>query len=146
MRSHCSYVMMISLWIYKSGNTSDGLLLWLSGKESACKAGDLGSTPGSGRSPGVGNGNWLQHSCLENSMDRGAWWATVQRVTKSDTTVHTHTHVHTYLYIHIYIGFEFITNFLKYFTKKSVFITWGKKIQRSSGIAHKGQTRKAVLQ
>ena len=83
MRSHCSYVMMISLWIYKSGNTSDGLLLWLSGKESACKAGDSGSIPGSERSPEEGNGNLLQYSCLENLMDRGAWWATVYGVTKS---------------------------------------------------------------
>ena len=43
------------------------------GKASACKAGDLGSIPGLGRSPGDGNGNSLQYSCLENSMDRGAW-------------------------------------------------------------------------
>ena len=42
------------------------------GKESACNAGDQGSIPGSGRSPGEGNGNPLQYSCLENSMDRGA--------------------------------------------------------------------------
>ena len=48
--------------------------------------GDMGSIPGSGRSPGVGNGNLLQYSCLESSMDRGAWWATVHRVTESDTT------------------------------------------------------------
>ena len=49
------------------------------GKESACNAGDtgdVGSIPESGRSPGEGNGNPLQYSCLENSMDRGAWWAT----------------------------------------------------------------------
>ena len=45
------------------------------GKESACNAGDQGSVPGSGRSPGEGNGNPLQYSCLENSMDRGALWA-----------------------------------------------------------------------
>ena len=43
------------------------------GQESACKAGDLGSIPGSGRSPGEENGNRLQYSCLENSMDGGAW-------------------------------------------------------------------------
>ena len=43
------------------------------GKASACNAGDLGSIPGSGRSPGDGNGNPLQHSCLENPMDGGAW-------------------------------------------------------------------------
>ena len=47
----------------------------LNGKESACNAGDLGSTPGSGRSPGEGNGNPLQCPCLGNPMDRGAWWA-----------------------------------------------------------------------
>ena len=45
-------------------------------KESTCNAGDPGSIPGSGRSPGEGNGNPLQYSCLENPMDRGAWWAT----------------------------------------------------------------------
>ena len=44
------------------------------GKESACNAGDLGSIPESGRPLGEGNGNPLQYSCLENSMDRGAWW------------------------------------------------------------------------
>ena len=48
---------------------------------SACNAGDLGSIPGSGRSPGEGNGNPLQYSC----MDGGAWWATVQGVSKSQT-------------------------------------------------------------
>ena len=57
--------------------------MWLSGKESACKAGDSGSIPGSERSPEEGNGNLLQYSCLENLMDRGAWWATVYGVTKS---------------------------------------------------------------
>ena len=54
-------------------------------KESACNAGDPGSVPGSGRSPGEGNGNPLQYPCLENPMDRGAWPATVHRVTKSWT-------------------------------------------------------------
>ena len=44
---------------------------------------DMGSIPGSGRSPGEGNGNPLQYSCLENPMDRGAWWATVHGVAKS---------------------------------------------------------------
>ena len=52
---------------------------------SACNAGDLGLIPGSGRSPGEGNGNPLQYSCLENSMDGGAWWATVHGVQKSRT-------------------------------------------------------------
>ena len=52
------------------------------GKESASSAGDLGSIPGSERSPGEGNGNPLQYSCLENPMDRGAWQATVHGVTR----------------------------------------------------------------
>ena len=47
--------------------------------------GDVGSIPGSGRSPGEGNGNPLQYSCLENATNRGAWQATVHRVTKSQT-------------------------------------------------------------
>ena len=55
-------------------------------KESACNAGDLGLIPGSGRSPGEGNGNPLQYSCLENPMDRGAWQATVHGVTKNQDT------------------------------------------------------------
>ena len=55
------------------------------GKESACNAGDPGSVPGLGSSLGERNGNPLQYSCLENSMDRGAWWATVHRVEKSWT-------------------------------------------------------------
>ena len=57
---------------------------------SACNAGDPGSIPGSGGSPGEGNGNPLQHSCLENSMDRGAWQATVPGVAKSLTGLSTH--------------------------------------------------------
>ena len=59
-----------------------------SGKEPACNTGhvrDKGSVPGSRRSPGGGNGNPLQYSCLENPMDKGAWWATVHWVTKSQT-------------------------------------------------------------
>ena len=55
------------------------------GKASACNAGDPGFIPGSGRSPGEGNGNPSQYSCMKNSMDRGAWWTTVQGVAKSWT-------------------------------------------------------------
>ena len=55
-------------------------------KESACNAGDSGSILGSGRSPGERNGNSLHYSCLENPMDRGAWWATVVTNIQSDTT------------------------------------------------------------
>ena len=49
-------------------------------KESSCNTGDLGLTPGSVRSPGGGNGNPLQYSCLENPMDRGTWWAVVHGI------------------------------------------------------------------
>ena len=60
--------------------------LFLVNKETACNAGDKGDTgfiPGLGRSPGGGNGNPLQYSCLDNPKDRGSWWATVQRVSRS---------------------------------------------------------------
>ena len=60
-------------------------------KASACNAEDLGSIPGSGRSPGEGNGNPLQYSCLENPMDGGAWWVTVHGVTKSWTRLSNFT-------------------------------------------------------
>ena len=56
-----------------------------SDEESTCNAGNLGSIPGLGRSPGGGNGNPFQYSCLENPMDRGAWWATVHVLTQSWT-------------------------------------------------------------
>ena len=55
------------------------------GKESACSVRDPGLIPGSGRSPGEGNGYQLQYSCLEHSTDRAAWWATVHGVRKSWT-------------------------------------------------------------
>ena len=65
------------------------------GKGSICQSGDArdaGSVPGSGRSPGVGSGNPLQCSCLENPVDRGAWWATVHGVTKSQTRLNVNTY------------------------------------------------------
>ena len=78
-----------------------GLPRWPSGKQTACQAGDAGSVPGSGRIPGEGNGNLLQHSCLENPTDRGACRATVHVMAESDRPEHTcacartHTHTHT---------------------------------------------------
>ena len=55
------------------------------GKESTCREGDARLIPGLGRSPVRGHGNTLQYSCLENPMDRGAWWATIYRVADSQT-------------------------------------------------------------
>ena len=71
------------------------ILFLISRKEAACNTGDLGLIPGSRRSPGKGNGNPLQHSCLENPMDRGAWWATVHGVTTVGHDLMTKTHTHT---------------------------------------------------
>ena len=63
------------------------------GKASACNAGDPGSILGSRRSPGEGNDNPLQYSCLENPMDGGTWWATLHGVTKSQTRLRTELHL-----------------------------------------------------
>ena len=70
---------------------------WHSGKQSTCQAGNEGSVPGSGRSPGKGHDTPLQYSCLENPMDRGAWRATVHGVTKSQARLSDPacTHVHS---------------------------------------------------
>ena len=69
-----------------------GLPWWLSSKESCRRlAGNMGSNPGSGRSPGEGNGNPLQYSCLENPMDEGFWQATVHGITKDQTERLTNT-------------------------------------------------------
>ena len=73
------------------------------GEASACDAGDLASIPGPGRSPGEGNGNPLQCSCLESSMDRGAWWATVRGVAKSQIQLSdfTFTFLFTFFQTHM---------------------------------------------
>ena len=77
-------------WVERAQELASRLRSWGSpagsdGKDSACNAGDLGLIPGSGRSLGERNGYPLQYSCLENSRDRGAWWATVHGVAKSQT-------------------------------------------------------------
>ena len=84
-----------------------GFLIWLDlkglvlssysdGNTSFCNAGDPGSIPGLGRSPGEGNGSPLQYSCLENPMDCGAWWATVHGVTKCRTGLSDFSFTFTY--------------------------------------------------
>ena len=78
---------LIYLWTFRLFPCLDwGFPGGSDGKESACDAGNVGSIPGSGRSPGEGNGNPLQYSCLENSVDRGAWQPTVHGITESDMT------------------------------------------------------------
>ena len=74
------------------------------GKESACNAGDPGSILGSGRSPGEGNGYPLQYSCLENPMDRGAWWATVHRVTN-------------FMFYYVYFSLQALGGYITYIIK-----------------------------
>ena len=79
---HCTYSF--------NPNSEFGTNSWLSGKESVCNAGDPDSISGSGRSPGEGNGNLFQYSCLENFTDRGAWQAIVHGVPKSQTWLSMH--------------------------------------------------------
>ena len=72
-----------------------GFPWWISCKESACNARDVGSIPRSGISPGEGNGNPLQYSCLDNPMDRGAWQATSPWGHKESDTTEVTQHAHT---------------------------------------------------
>ena len=86
---------MVSIFLYGFSDDS-------AGKESTCNAGDTGdvvSISGSGRYPGGGNGNPIQYSCLENSMDRGAWQAAVHEVTKSWMCLSNWAHTKKNLYI-----------------------------------------------
>ena len=76
-RSLGGELLAIPVFLDFSGGSDD--------KESACSVGDLGSVPGLGRSSGEGNGYSFQYSCLENSMNRGAWWATVPGIAKGWT-------------------------------------------------------------
>ena len=117
-----------------------GLSRWCSGKNPPAYVGDVGSIPGLGRSPGERNGNPLQYSCLENSMDRGAWQTAVHRVTESWTRLsnwqhmeYTHTHTHTYIHICITESLcciaEINTTLLSqlYFNKIKNKRSWGKQ-------------------
>ena len=79
------FLVLIKVYLIYSVVLFWGFLCSSDSKESACKAGDQGSIPGSGRSPGEENGNPLQYSCSGNPMDRGAWWATAHGVAKSQT-------------------------------------------------------------
>jgi len=85
------------------------------GKESAYNAGNPSLIPGSGRSSGGSHGNPPQYSCLENSINGGAWWATVHELTKSWTQrilsyvlIHSHMHAHVCTHTHTYILFKIL--------------------------------------
>ena len=97
MRFSCTYPFNCSLFHLEWNPvfaTSCGFPGGSEVKASACNAGDLGSIPGSGRSPGEGDGNPLQYSCLENPMDVGAWSAIVHGVAKSRTWLSHFTSLH----------------------------------------------------
>ena len=93
---------MFYLQINNSLKILQRLLCSSDGKESACNAGDPGLIPGLGRSSGEGNGNPLQYSCLENSMDRGPWQAIVCGAAKSRTQLSDYYY---YYYFYNFSGF-----------------------------------------
>ena len=99
----------------------NGLAQRFSGKESTCNAGDLGSIPGSGRSPGEGNGNPLQYSCLENPMDRGAWRAADHRVAKNQTLLSIHALRLTHAPI-LHIQSHFVSPSIHWWTLELLFL------------------------
>ena len=108
-------------------------------KASACNVGDLGSIPGWGRSSGEGNGNPLQYSCLENSMDGEAWWAPVHGVAKSWTRPSNFTF--TFSILHSTIPFPLI--FIKYFFPRKVRI---RESSLTKPRQHRGPQGPTVLQ
>ena len=87
-------------YVFNGADSSDS-------KESACNAGDLGSIPGSGRCPEEVNGNPFQCSCLENPMDREAWWAIAHGVAMSQTLV-THSNINTLTFQHLHFHFMYL--------------------------------------
>ena len=89
------YTYLMHIYVYTYIEIAENFSGGSDGKASAYNAGDPGSIPGSGRSPGEGNGNPFQHSCLENPMDGGAWEATVHGVAKSWTQLSDFTFTFT---------------------------------------------------
>ena len=82
------------------------------GKESACNAGDQGSIPGSGRSPGEEHGNPLQYACLENSRDKGAWWLQSMGSQSRTRLSDNHSSLVCYIRIIFHIGSSYLLRLL----------------------------------
>ena len=85
---------IVQQYLLKKNSCVRGFTVVKNLPDNAGEARDEGLIPGSGRSPGVGNGNPLQCSCLQNPLDRVSWWATVHGVTELDITEPLHTHTH----------------------------------------------------
>ena len=108
------YPWSLLAWVVMWPQVFFPVVLWLSGKESTCHAGDTGDTrlmPESGRSPGRRHANSLQYFGQENSMDRGAWWATVHRITKSWIwlkQLSTAKHEYTFVWSQVVVFFFFL--------------------------------------
>ena len=113
-KRHAKYRVRRSLMEFLAqSNIRAVLATWLSGKNPPANAGDTGSIPGSGRSPGGGHGTPLQYSCLENPMDRGAWQATVHVVVKSWSWLSKHKCTHILGYLLMFENSWWLLNFLK---------------------------------
>ena len=112
-------------------------------KAFACNVGDLSLIPGSGRSPGEGNGNPLQYCCLENPMDGGAWWATVHRVAKSRTRLSTLacTHMHSGFSPNLFYDFPIVSKHYWNLVK----IIRGLGFRESFSVVHLGWSKTSIL-
>ena len=105
-----SRFVFVTLWLSRSDSRGfTGALVVKNQPADAGDTGDMGSIPGSGRSPGGGNGNPLQYSCLENLMDRGAWWTPVTEVTNSRTWLRMLAHVQIRRWLSIALKIEYFT-------------------------------------
>ena len=93
---HLFLLLFVFIWLLMLPGGSDG-------KECACSAGDLGLVLGLGRSPGEGNGNPLQYSCLENSMDRGAWWGHKESDTTEQLTMLSNIFCFYWIFIFLFL-------------------------------------------
>ena len=117
-----------------------GFPQWLAGKESTCNAGDTGDKgliPGSGRSPGGGNGNLFQYSCQENLKDRGIWWVTVHRVSKNKTLWSEWAQLRILYYTTLYYALQFSSvQFSGSVVSDSLWLPWTAAHQASPSITN----------